>query len=117
MLDTFNTGGLVLGDAYYGTYFLLASLQEKGVDAVFEQMGARKRTTDFTTGERLGAEDHLVILKKTKKKPDWMTQNQYDDSPDTLIIRELKVKGKLLITTLLSPKDASKTDLKTLRFK
>ncbi len=44
MLGTFNTGDLVLGDAYYGTYFLLASLQEKGVDAVFEQMGARKQT-------------------------------------------------------------------------
>lgn len=114
MLGTFNTGDLILGDAYYGTYFLLASLQAKGVDAVFEQMGARKRVADFKTGKQLGAEDHLVELKKPKKKPDWMEQSQYDESPETLIIRELKVKGKLLITTLLSAKDASKYDLKTL---
>jgi len=114
MLGTFNTGDLVLGDAYYGSYFLLASLKEKGVDAVFEQMGARKRTTDFSKGKQLGVEDHLVELKKPKKKPGWMKQSQYDNSPDTLIIRELKVKGKLLITTLLSPKEASKDDLKTL---
>jgi len=114
MLGTFNTGDLVLGDAYYGSYFLLASLKEKGVDAVFEQMGARKRTTDFSKGKQLDVEDHLVELKKPKKKPGWMKQSQYDNSPDTLIIRELKVKGKLLITTLLSPKEASKDDLKTL---
>jgi len=114
MLGTFKTGDLVLGDALYGTYFLLASLKDQGVDAVFEQMGARKRTTDLSKGKRLGAEDHLVVLKKPKKKPDWMEQSQYDDSPDTLTIRELKVKGKLLITTLLSPKDASQYDLKTL---
>ena len=114
MLSTFNTGDLVLGDAYYGTYFLLASLRQKGVDAVFEQMDARKRRTDFKIGKQLGNEDHLVALKKPKSKPGWMEQSQYDDSPETLIIRELNVKGKLLITTLLSPKDASKSELKAL---
>ncbi len=62
-----NTRDLILGDAYYGTYFLLASLKAKGVDAVFEQMGARKRAADFKTGKQLGAEDHLVELKKPKK--------------------------------------------------
>lgn len=114
MLDTFNAGELVLGDAFFGTYFLLASLLEKGVDAVFEQLGGRKRTTNFSQGKRLGSDDHLVELSKPKKKPDWMTQEQYDDAPGSLIIRELKVNGKVLITTLLSPKQASKKQLKDL---
>jgi hypothetical protein len=37
---------------------------ERGVDGVFEQYGARKRSTDFKTGEKLGARDHLVVLEK-----------------------------------------------------
>lgn len=43
-----------------------------------------------------------------------MVQEHYDSTPDTLIIRELKIAGKVLITTLLSPKDASKSELKAL---
>ena len=69
MLDTFEEGDLVLGDAFFGTYFLLAELQKKGVDAVFEQLGARKRVTDFRTGKRVGAKDHLTELQKPKRKP------------------------------------------------
>ena len=111
-LDTFSAGDVVLGDAIYGTYFLLASLINKGVDAVFEQMGGRK--TDFRKGTRLGARDHIVELSKPKNKPDWMAQDQYDSTRDTLLIRELRVGGKCLITTFLSPKDVSKKDLKSL---
>ena len=111
---TFNSGDLVLGDAYFGTYFFLASLIEKGVDAVFEQRGARKRSTDFRKGKRLGPKDHLVELFKPKNKPDWMTQTQYDLSPASLIIGELKTGGKIIITPLRSPKQASKKQLKAL---
>ena len=111
LMSTFEADDIVLGDALYGTYFLLASLIHKGIDGLFEQMGARKRVTDFRKGQRLGAKDHLVKLTKPKKKPDWMTQEYYDNSPDTLTIRELKVKGKVLITTLLSAKDTPKSAL------
>ncbi len=114
IIDTFQPGDLVLGDAFYGTYFLLVALREKGVEAVFEQMGARKRVTDFSQGKQLGSKDHLVELIKPKKKPEWMSQKQYDDAPDTLLIRELRTHGKVLITTLLSPKEASKAELKSL---
>jgi len=102
MLDTFDDGDLVLGDAFFATYFLLASLLNKGVDAVFEQLGARKRVTDFRQGKRLGPKDHLIELSKPRKKPDWMAQEAYDSAPDTLTVRELKIKGKVLVTTLLS---------------
>jgi len=114
MLDTFNEGDLVLGDAFFGTYFLLARLQDQGVDAVFEQLGARKRVTDFSQGESLGTKDHLVELIKPEQKPSWMTQADYDSAPDTLTIRELKIKGKVLITTLLSAKDFPKHELAAL---
>jgi len=113
LLDTFQTGDIVLGDGFFGTYFLLAELVNRGVDGVFEQLGARKRATDFRKGKKLGPSDHLITYKKPKK-PDWMTQEQYLEMPETLIIRELKVSGKILVTTILSPKEASRQELKSI---
>jgi hypothetical protein len=69
MLDTLKTGDILLGDAYYATYFLLCELQRRGVDGVFEQYGARRRSTDFRLGQSLGSEDHLIELKKTERRP------------------------------------------------
>ena len=114
MLDTFVEGDMILGDAFYGTYFLLNSLLKRDVDVLFEQMGARKRVTDFRKGKQIGTRDHIIILTKPVIKPDWMTQEYYNNAPATLSIRELKVSGKVLITTLLCPKKTTKHELKTL---
>ena len=114
MLDTLNDGDVLLGDAYYATYFLLCELVQRGVDGLFEQYGARKRSTDFRKGTRLGERDHLIMLTKPKKKPDWMSQEDYDQAPNTLKVRELKAGGKIMVTTMLCSKEASKDTLKTL---
>ena len=71
MLDTLERGDVLLGDAYFATYFLFCELASRGVDAVFEQNGARQLTTDFRRGHRLGARDHLIVLQKPIVKPDW----------------------------------------------
>jgi len=42
MLDTLEADDILLGDAFYATYFLLGALQAKGVYGVFEQYGARR---------------------------------------------------------------------------
>ena len=114
LLGTLETNDILLGDAYYATYFLFCQLQELGVDAVFEQQGARRRSTDFRRGQRLGQRDHLIELQKPKKKPDWMTQEHYDQAPETVKVRELHTGGKTLVTTLLCPKQAAKAELKSL---
>lgn len=114
LLDTFEPGDIVLGDAYYGSYYLLASLLEKNVDVVFEQMGQRKRTTDFRKGQHLGPKDHLIEIPKPPRAPQWMSQKDFALLPDSLYLRELKVNGKILITTLLSPKQTPKQALKEL---
>jgi hypothetical protein len=111
LLDTLESGDVLLGDAFFATYFLLCQLLEKGVDAVFEQHGSRQRTTDFRRGEHLGARDHLIVLNKPKIKPDWMSQADYEQAPDTLTVRELRVHGKTLVTTLLCPKQTPKAAL------
>ncbi|MFT6047336.1 MAG: hypothetical protein ACI9WC_003050, partial [Arenicella sp.] len=50
MIKTFENNDVLLGDAFYATYFLIAQLQEMGVDGVFEQHGSRRRSTDFRQG-------------------------------------------------------------------
>jgi len=114
ILDTFTAGDIVVGDAYYATYFLLAELRTRGVDAVFEQFGARRRSTDFRKGRKLGKSDHLVEYTKPCQKPDWMADDDYHAVPDTLTIRELRVDKKILVTTLLSSGRASRHSLKQL---
>lgn len=114
LLDTFESGDLMLGDAFYATYFLLAELQARKIDGLFEQHGARKRSTDFSKGEELGSRDHLITLIKPKIRPEWMTVEQYMSAPGTLTVRELEVGGKVLVTTLTCPKTISKIALKDL---
>jgi len=114
MLDTLARDDLLLGDAFYTTYFLLCQLQARGVDAVFEQHGSRQRMTDFRRGKRLGVRDHLIVLKRPVIKPGWMSQEDYDASPASVTVRELRAGGKTLVTTLLCPKQTDKDALKAL---
>ena len=114
MLGTLEVGDILLGDAFYPTYFLLCELVQRDVGGVFEQYGARKRSTDFAAGEKLGVRDHLVVLEKPKKRPDWMTPQQYERAPATLKVREFKAGGKIMVTTFLDAKAAPKDELKVL---
>ena len=113
MLDTLQSGDILLGDALYATWFLLWELIRGGVDGLFEQHGGRKRSTDFSKGEKIGVRDHLVVLPKPKK-PDWMSQFEYDQAPATLKVRELQAGGKIMVTTFLCPKETPKRVLKAL---
>ena len=57
-------GDVMLADAFYCNYFLIAALQAMGVDVLFPQNGARH--TDFRRGEKLGTRDHRVRWPKPK---------------------------------------------------
>uniref|UniRef100_E6QXH7 Transposase of ISCARN115, IS4 family IS4 group n=1 Tax=mine drainage metagenome TaxID=410659 RepID=E6QXH7_9ZZZZ len=114
LLDTFKSGDIMLGDAFYGTYFLFTELRLRNVDALFEQYGARRRSTDFDCGKKLGSRDHLIVLEKPKVRPQWMTAAQYESEPETLTVRELQVGGRILVTTLLCPNAAPKAELQAL---
>lgn len=72
------------------------------------------RSTDFRRGERLGVRDHLIRLRKPKRRPDWMTPEEYAQAPDALTVRELAAGGKILVTTLLCPSVTPKAALKAL---
>jgi hypothetical protein len=112
-LDPLQSGDIVLGDAFYATYFLRWELTRGGVEGLFEQHGARKRSTDFSKGQKLGVRDHLIVLPQPKK-PDWMSPYEYDQAPATLPVRDFQAGGKIMVTTVLDPKDTPKCVLKTL---
>jgi hypothetical protein len=105
----FSPGDVMLADAFYCNYFVIAALQAAGVDALFAQNGAR--ITDFRRGERLGARDHRVRWPKPKARPEWMSPEDYAALPEELMLREVKVGKKVLVTTLLSPRSVSKPAL------
>jgi len=114
IIDSLHTGDILLGDRYYCSYFLIAMLQQKGVDVIF-QLHARRKS-DFRKGIRLGPRDHLVFWSKPKR-PDWMDEAMYNSIPDTLTIREIKAREKVIASTLLNPKKVSKQELADLYIK
>ena len=114
LMDTFTVGDILLGDALYASYFLLAECQARHLDVVFEQNGARKRKTDFRTGKKLGSKDHVVTLTKPKKRPDWMNEAHYQAAPSKIILREIGTGKKVLITTLMDPLEYPVPALKSL---
>jgi hypothetical protein len=102
-------GDILLADACFCSYFLIADLQARGVDVLFEQQGARR--TDFRRGEKLGARDHLVRWTKPAARPDWMSLEKYRRYPLELTVREARVGKKVLVTTFLAPRQTSKNAL------
>lgn len=114
LLPSFKSGDILLGDALYGSYFILAECQARCVDVVFEQNGARKGKTDFRKGIKLSSKDHLIQISKPAQRPDWMSQETYQALPEHITIRETRIGGKTLITTLQDPLKAPRQALKEL---
>jgi hypothetical protein len=101
-------GDLLLADALYANYFLVAQLIEAGVDVLFEQHGSRN--TDFRCGQRLGVRDHVVHWIRPRR-PTWMPPEQYAAAPERLTLREAQVGGRILVTTLLDAGVVHKAEL------
>ena len=112
LIDGFNPGDVMLADALYCNYFLIAALMAQGVDVLFEQNGSRN--TDFRRGQSLGTRDHIVRWPKPATRPEWMTPEQYANAPDAITLREVKVAHRVLVTTLLDHRRVSKDDLSAL---
>jgi hypothetical protein len=109
LLDSIAAGDLILADRYYCAYFVIALLQRRGADVLFQQH--QRRHTDFRKGRRLGSRDHVVAWAKPKICPGWLPRAQFDAFPETLEVRELKVGHKVLVTTLLCANQAPKKAL------
>ena len=111
LLGALCAGDVVLADALYCNYWFIAALQADGIDVLFEQHGTR--IIDFRRGRRLGVRDHVVSWQKPPR-PHWMTHEQYATCPEECRVREIKVDGRVLVTTMLEPRTTRKSDLSAL---
>ena len=118
LMDRFDKNDLMLGDRYYPSFFLMATLLEQSICGIFPQHGSRN--TDFRRGKSLGPKDHIVEWAKPKKKPEWMEQEEYDAFPEKIRVREVAVefnkpgfrsKKDILVTTFLDAKEVTRADL------
>ena len=112
-----DDGDVVLADRYFGGWFDIALLRQRGIDVVVRKH--QLRATDFRTGTRLGKDDHLVRWNKPQR-PGWMTVEQYAALPDELELREVRVrvrqagfrtKSVLVVTTLLNSEEYSRDEI------
>ena len=98
---------VVVADTYFCSYAEIALLRRQGSHALFRLH--QRRSTDWRQGRRLGPHDRRVEWSKGAK-PDWMTDRQYAELPDTLTIRLARVRSRrprehrrplIIATTLL----------------
>lgn len=112
MLDTFESGDIVIADRYYPSYALIAELNARGVDVVMRQHVGRQ--SDFQVGKRLGDKDHIATWQKPKKRHEWMSQEAFDALPDTLPVRELAAANMVIVTTLCASKQVPRQQIQAL---
>ena len=111
MLPGIHTGDIVLMDKYYECYWTLASLSMQEADALAPKRGCRK--IDWTQGEQLGDNDRLQTWQKPKR-PEWMSEEEYQHFPETLQVRVFRIHKKIYITTLLDAHQFRKNALRRL---
>lgn len=117
MLGRLEAGDVLLADCYYGSYFMICLLLAIGVDIVTQLHQCR--TADFSRGQRLGTDDHLVEWPRPPK-PEWMDQATYERMPESLTVREVLVRvdqagfrteSFVVVTTLTNAKKYRSQDL------
>lgn len=108
ILGALNRGDVVLADGYHCTYWNLAMLQGRGVDVLMHRHVSR--SYDFRRGKRLGPADHIVQWTRPQR-PAWMDKQTYAAMPECLSVREVRVEGRVLVSTLLDARMAPPAEL------
>ena len=75
LIGTLGKDDLLLADRYYTSYAIIALMIAQNTPLVFRQRSTVK--SDFRRGKHLGAKDHIISNKKPKKKPVWMSEDDF----------------------------------------
>lgn len=109
--DHFAPGDIALADTGFTSYADYVLLEQMGVDSVMLNHQCRKK--GLREIQKLGKGDRLVEWLKGERRPDWLTKEQWQDLPDTFVVREITVhidipgfrsKTIVIVTTLRDPK-------------
>lgn len=124
--NSLSRDDVVLGDRGTCSFYDMALLIPRGVDAVLRLHATRK--VDFSQGIRLGRRDHIVAWDKPTfdASKNALSRQDYDSLVHRIWIRELEIivekpgfrtKKVLLATTLTDPDVYTKEDLAQLYFR
>jgi hypothetical protein len=117
MLDGFVPGDIVVFDRCYGSFLMLALLQQRGVDVCTRLHQCRDGTLSRIA--QLGPNDWLVRWTRPER-PDWMDEELYAQIPQTLTLRQIelmikqpgsRVERMTVVTTLTSSSAYSGDDI------
>ena len=89
LVEHCDPGDVVLGDAYFSSYFLMATLRRRGADYVGRLNN--RRPVDYRRGRRSGPYDTVVVWRKPPRA-DWLEPETWDDYPDALAVRLLRLR-------------------------
>lgn len=108
LLDRIESGAVVVGDRYFGSYYDFTLLLQRGLDGVFRLH--QRRPDDLRRGKRLGARDRQVTWSKPVILPRGLSRQAWADVPEMLTLRQVRVivdtpgfrsRRIVLVTTLL----------------
>lgn len=117
ILDCLEEGDVAVFDRCYCSFMMLAVLRHRGVH--FCARLHQCRPIDFRKGQRLGPHDHLVTWTRPDR-PSWMSKEQYEQIPETMTLREVRVqvtvpgrrtKSLVVVTSLTDPEAYSPEDI------
>jgi hypothetical protein len=111
LLDNMSRGDVLIADRYYPSFSLLAELGKRGIDMV--SVSHSSRVVDFSKGEQLGPQDHIVEWRRpTKRDAQTRDEAAYHALPATIRVREflIDVEGRngrkekaIVISTMTDP--------------
>ena len=88
MLDQLQPGDTLVADCFYCSYWLIAACQNKGVHIVMKNHD--KREDDPLGARRLNKHQRVTVWLRPKR-PDWMSEQEYDELPEQIEIRLVDV--------------------------
>ncbi len=117
LVDHLDRHDILLTDRYFCSFFMIAMLIAKDIEFVARLHHARKE--DAYRVKRLGKGSYLVEWLRPDK-PDWMDDETYNQMPESITLRQIKVKVEepgfrvesfVVMTTLTDTKEYSNDDI------
>lgn len=122
---TFKAGDIFLGDKGFCSFFDVYNFKKREVDSVIT-LARRTPVTEMEAIKVLGKDDFLIHWKKpVRSKASKYTQEDWQDLPETLLLRQIKVTVAqagfrvstfYIITTLLDAENYPATEIADLYY-
>jgi Transposase DDE domain len=111
LLDNMSCGDVFVADRYYPSFSLLVELQKRGIEMV--SVSHSGRTVDFSKGQHLGPQDHIVDWNRPKRRDaQSIDEATYQALPETIRVREfiIEIEGRdgrrekaVVVSTMTDP--------------